>query len=981
MGREMIRLSRSRVFLPLLGIVCALLLLLACFQAVLFRDEQFAYRDAATFYYPLYLHVQREWQAGRWPLWEPGMNAGMPLLGLPMAAVFYPGKLVYAAVSYPWAARLNTVGHVVIAWCGMFALCRAWRLTSVAAGLAALAYAFGAPVLFQYCNIIYLVGAAWLPWGFLALEWLLGRGQRWALLALAVVLALQVLGGDPEAAYLTVLCGGGYALVLAHRERPGAAAPRRWPGWGWAAGLAAWAALTVAAAYIVTGIVPHAWLPPRVVVQAVSWGLVAVLLFGPRLKRIPLPGLGPRLVALAGSSALATALAGVQLVPAAEYARQTARTATDRPGRIYGFDLEPYRLAEAVWPDAFGRVGPDNRSWIQAIPPAGERMLWTPSLYLGGLTLALAAGGLGWGRGQGQGRKPRDDPAWPAWLALVGAVALAASFGRFGGPLWLARAMPSVAGVLGPHDPPQARERFDGFLPDGTGSVYDLLALLLPGLSLFRYPAKLLPVVSVAVAALAGRGWDRMVQGQSCAPRRWCLAAVVVTLVLLTPVLAVRGPITAVLGRRLPQEGEFGPVDATAAVAATVRGLFHGGGVLMFGVLLTKYAPRRPRGAGALALVAMTLDLAVANAPLVWTVPQAEFDAMPQALYRITQAESKHPSEAGQPALDLYRVHRMEMTPPPFGHGPGAKRSLRSLVAWQRDTLEPLYGLPLGAQYTLFQGFLDNEDYLRFFGSELSSTTSASYAVSQRGMSLWNARYLILPVTGNGWVESRGSRALERIDPPDSVVRDARETERWLTRQDWQLVQNLSAYPRAWLVHDVRIRSPSRGTSDPQYWELMQDLVYQASPSWRQPGRPTYDLRGVAFVETARPEEFAGRISRTPPSSDESVAITRYEPQHVELVAQLQRPGLVILADAYDPGWSLAIDGASAPIYRTNRMMRGAAVRAGRHRLVYTYNPASWRIGAAVSLGGLAILAALVPWAWPGLPEVTAIRRHRGSAP
>jgi hypothetical protein len=300
-------------------------------------------------------------------------------------------------------------------------------------------------------------------------------------------------------------------------------------------------------------------------------------------------------------------------------------------------------------------------------------------------------------------------------------------------------------------------------------------------------------------------------------------------------------------------------------------------------------------------------------------------------------------------------------------------------VAWQRDTLEPLYGLPAGAEYTLFQGFLDNEDYVRFFDSEAASATSSGYAVSRRGMSVWNARYLILPVSGNGWLGSSARLALERIYPPDSVVRDARESERWVTGNDWQPVRNLDAYPRAWLVHDVRIRPPSRGTSDPQYWELMQDLVYQAFPSWRQPGRPLYDLRGVAFVETARPEDFAGAIARTAPGPGESVAITRYEPQRVELVAQLDRPGLVVLADAYDPGWSLEIDGTAAPIYRTNRMMRGAAVKAGRHTLVYAYSPASWRIGAGVSLAGLVLLAALVLWVWAH--RGTATRPHTGSGP
>src|SRR4051794_27334704 len=124
----------------------------------------------------------------------------MPLLGMPMAAALYPGKALYATLPYPWAARLYAVAHVALAAAGMATLARGWGQGAAAAALAALAYAFGAPVLFQYCNVISLVGAAWAPWGFLAADRLLRQRRRDGLPTLAAVLALQVTGGDPEAA-------------------------------------------------------------------------------------------------------------------------------------------------------------------------------------------------------------------------------------------------------------------------------------------------------------------------------------------------------------------------------------------------------------------------------------------------------------------------------------------------------------------------------------------------------------------------------------------------------------------------------------------------------------------------------------------------------------------------------------------------------------------------------------------------------------
>ena len=101
-------------------------LTLSCHGGALLRGEQFGYRDAAHYYYPLYQKVQQEWSAGRWPLWEPEENGGMPLLGNPTAAVLYPGKIIFAMVPYPLAARLYVVGHTLLAYATMFALLRSW---------------------------------------------------------------------------------------------------------------------------------------------------------------------------------------------------------------------------------------------------------------------------------------------------------------------------------------------------------------------------------------------------------------------------------------------------------------------------------------------------------------------------------------------------------------------------------------------------------------------------------------------------------------------------------------------------------------------------------------------------------------------------------------------------------------------------------------------------------------------------------------
>ena len=195
--------------------VCFGSLFLLCYAPALFQGRQFGFRDAGHFYYPLHQRVQEEWNQGRWPLWEPEENAGMPLLGNPAAAVLYPGKLVFAVLPYAWGARIYIVMHTALAFVAMLVLLRSWGISWSGSGLGALSYTFGAPILFQYCNVIYLVGAAWLPLGMHAVDRWVRLGRRWGLWELAAVLAMQVLGGDPQAAYLLGLAGAGYALGLA----------------------------------------------------------------------------------------------------------------------------------------------------------------------------------------------------------------------------------------------------------------------------------------------------------------------------------------------------------------------------------------------------------------------------------------------------------------------------------------------------------------------------------------------------------------------------------------------------------------------------------------------------------------------------------------------------------------------------------------------------------------------------------------------
>ena len=92
-------------------------------------------------------------------------------------------------------------------------------------------------------------------------------------------------------------------------------------------------------------------------------------------------------------------------------------------------------------------------------------------------------------------------------------------------------------------------------------------------------------------------------------------------------------------------------------------------------------------------------------------------------------------------------------------------------------------------------------------------------------------------------------------------------------------------------------------------------------------------------------------------------------PERVEIEVDAEAAGYLVLTDAWYPGWEATVDGEPATIHRADLLFRAVAVDAGSHRIVFTFRPASVRIGAGVSLAGLAALAVIAVWGWQRCPK------------
>ena len=157
------------------------------------------FRDSAYLYYPLFKFIDMEWASGVIPLWNLYDGAGQPLMADGSSSVFYPGKLIFLCrfLSFPTRYGLYLSIHVLLAAATSYYLAKILGCNRLGRTTAAISYAFGGSVLFQVNNVIYLVGAAWLPVA-LCCVWMMFQSTKWKWPLLGAAVCALMLLGPPD---------------------------------------------------------------------------------------------------------------------------------------------------------------------------------------------------------------------------------------------------------------------------------------------------------------------------------------------------------------------------------------------------------------------------------------------------------------------------------------------------------------------------------------------------------------------------------------------------------------------------------------------------------------------------------------------------------------------------------------------------------------------------------------------------------------
>ena len=168
-------------------------------------------RHALLEYYSMLALALDQLKQLQWPLWNPYVHSGFPLLAEGQTGIFYPVKLpLFFLLPYYIAYHYNVVLHVALSGLFMYAFARLLKLERPSALFIALVYTFTDTIGFGVHPSLNAI--TWQPLLFWCTERLL-QTNRWRYAVIGgIVLGLQLLAGFAQATFWSLVGISIYAI-------------------------------------------------------------------------------------------------------------------------------------------------------------------------------------------------------------------------------------------------------------------------------------------------------------------------------------------------------------------------------------------------------------------------------------------------------------------------------------------------------------------------------------------------------------------------------------------------------------------------------------------------------------------------------------------------------------------------------------------------------------------------------------------------
>lgn len=401
-------------------------------------------------FWPWHYLVKASLLNGEWPLWNPLLGNGTPLLANLQTAVFYPLNFIYFLMPVEHALTFSVILHLLLAGLLMYFYARYLGLLPFAATISALCYMCSGYLIGRTQFVTMINAAAWFPLLLLLSDKVATKGAGINILWLTLVLAVQLLAGHAQLWFYGLWLIGMYTLFRSWQT-----ANRRIES-------------------------QHTNEPVTSAdLRATNLPVARNTQFHTERSRrntLRFKSLVRSISKLAIAVSLSLLLAAVQILPTAEFVSQSQRsTGADRIFALT-YSFWPWRLITLLAPDFFGNPAQGNY-W-------GYANYWEDHAYVGVLPFILALAAVWYYFKHRVWRKNQRSRAEPSPSQIT----------KFTQPLHV---VPFFA-ILIP---------LSLLLAMGWNTpIYLWVFDNIPGFDFFQAPARLLIWYTIAMAVLAGLG-------------------------------------------------------------------------------------------------------------------------------------------------------------------------------------------------------------------------------------------------------------------------------------------------------------------------------------------------------------------------------------------------------------------------------------------------------------------------------------------
>ena len=617
------------------------------FGPALIKSEAPNFRDTGHFYFPSMQWEQSQWRSGEIPLWNQQENFGRPYVADGSSSVFYPGKLLLLLpISFSTTFTLFIALHFVIAAMGSYWCAKRISGSSEGALIASISYTLGGCLISTHCNLIYLVGAAWLPWAVSAAFTLHQTPSLRSSCRFAVPLSLITLGGDPQLTFHLLVV---YALICLFAKdlcvnldsvNPVGSATQRWR--------------TVSLLWVIPAILFLMGLSAIQILPSYEWSQEAE-----RMSRVEpvslwdLKHFPNNEVSLVDSNNSRARVSGLLGKPAVG----------SHGEKIYNFSIAPWQYAELVWPNVTGRLYPEPQRWTSRLNE--DTRIWYPSLYAGLIPLLLAVASFSF-------RRKRHQPLERTLTFVFGFVVLA-SLGYFGVG-WLTNQI---------HDaisPVETAGENSPTIGSQVGGLYWFLTLIVPGYSQFRYPAKWFVIASFIIALLAAISITKLQFQKSRRLSIASLVACIVSGVLLVSAYVFEAGIREWMDDA-PVDLFLGPLSVDGAIGDLRFGLIQSVMISVLFLILLRIQKHR----ALLLAIVVAADLLFANS---WML---QFSQLKQPTSTDPSFEEQLIAHSDRTDPQFVRISRSQLRRwmPEAWSKTSSPNRLAESATWERQVLKP----------------------------------------------------------------------------------------------------------------------------------------------------------------------------------------------------------------------------------------------------------------------------------------------------